>query len=75
MFLEELIWDINIELGKLGEKRNNELIDKIDKNEKKLNFINYINMKVKPFLKLMIYFMFILFTKKNVRNVDIQLII
>lgn len=43
MFLEELIWDINIELGKLGEKRNNELIDKIDKNEKELKFIKYID--------------------------------
>jgi len=43
MFLEELIWEINTELGKLQEKRNNELLSKIEKNEKELNFTNYIN--------------------------------
>lgn len=43
MFLEELIWEINTELGKLNEKRKNELLSKIEKNEKELNFTNYIN--------------------------------
>ena len=43
MFLEELIWDINTELGKFGEKRTKELFGKIDKNEKELNFTNYID--------------------------------
>ena len=43
MFLEELIWDINTELGKFGEKRTNQLFGKIDKNEKELNFTNYID--------------------------------
>ena len=43
MFLEELIWDINIELGNLGDKRPIDLFisDKI-KNEKKINLTNYI---------------------------------
>ena len=43
MFLEELIWDINTELGKFGEKRTNELFGKGDKNEKELNFTKYID--------------------------------
>ena len=43
MFLEVLIWDINSELGKLKEKRNNELLDIKEKNEKQTKFIKYIN--------------------------------
>ena len=42
MFLEELIWDINIELGNLGEKRRKETFPKKNKSEKELNFIDYI---------------------------------
>lgn len=42
MFLEELIWDINIELGNLGEKRINHLFPNKVINEKEINFLNYI---------------------------------
>lgn len=42
MFLEELIWDINIELGNLGEERTKEIFPKKNKNEKELYFIDYI---------------------------------
>lgn len=43
MFLEELIWDINIELGNLGEQRTKNLFPDNTKNEKEINFRNYIN--------------------------------
>ena len=42
MFLEELIWDINIELGNLGEKRVNKLFEQNNITEKKSNFLNYV---------------------------------
>lgn len=42
MFLEELIWDINIELGNMGEKRTKSLFNNNTKNEKINNFLNYI---------------------------------
>lgn len=42
MFLEELIWDINIELGNLCEERTNKLFTNGKKNEKEVNFLNYI---------------------------------
>jgi ubiquitin C-terminal hydrolase len=41
MFLEELIWDINIEMGNLGLERNNNLFSNT-KNEKEIDFLNYI---------------------------------
>lgn len=42
MFLEELLWDINIELGNLGEKRIKDLIPNHKKSPKEVNFLNYI---------------------------------
>lgn len=42
MFLEELIWDINIELGNLNEQRTNDSFLKNTKNEKEINFYNYL---------------------------------
>lgn len=42
MFLEELIWDINIEIGNLGEKRTNNSDWKNKKTEKERNFYNYV---------------------------------
>ncbi len=43
MFLEELIWDINIELGNLGFERNNDLFTNYIKTEIEIDFLNYIN--------------------------------
>ena len=42
MFLEELLWDINIELGNLGEKRIKDLIPNHKKSLKEIDFLNYI---------------------------------
>ena len=42
MFLEELIWDINIELGNLNIGRDNILFNKNNKNEREEDFLNYI---------------------------------
>lgn len=41
MFLEELLWDINIQLGDLGEKRIKDLFPN-PKSIKEINFLNYI---------------------------------
>lgn len=41
MFLEELIWDINVELGNLNEERTNSFL-KNPKTDKEINFDNYL---------------------------------
>ena len=42
MFLEELLWEINIELGNLGEKRTEDKFPYYQKSVKEINFLNYI---------------------------------
>jgi len=42
MFLEELLWEINIELGNLGEKRTKDIYPSYQKSIKEINFLNYI---------------------------------
>ena len=41
MFLEELIWDINVELGNLNEERTNSFL-RDAKTDKEINFYNYL---------------------------------
>lgn len=42
IFLEELLWEINIELGNLGEERTNILYSNPKKSVKEINFLDYI---------------------------------